>query len=114
MENKIRTKLLIFIDNEMKNKKEKIFFKIKNKEIKEIHLEKNFYSNDSIFSFDENKNNKNNNNNFDTNSNEKSTEISTIKNYEFKKIVIKNGFKYLKELSKILKLKIKIKKYNSI
>lgn len=29
MENKIRTKLLIFIDNEIKNKKEKKFFKIK-------------------------------------------------------------------------------------
>ena len=41
MENKIRTKLLIFIDNEIKKKKEKKFFNIKHKEIKEIHLEKN-------------------------------------------------------------------------
>ena len=119
MENKIRTKLLIFIDNEMKNKKEKMFFKIKNKEINEIHLEKNFYSKDLIFSFNDNKNNeskndKKNNNNFDSNSNEKSTEISSIKNSEPKIISIKNGFKYLKELSRILKLKISLKKHNSI
>ena len=118
MENKIRSKLLIFIDNEMKNKKEKMFFKIKNKEINEIHLEKNFYSKDLIFSFNDSKNNesKNNkkNNNFDSNSNEKSTEISSIKNSELKIISIKNGFKYLKELCRILKLKISLKKHNSI
>ena len=35
MENKIRTKLIIFIDNEIKKKKKKKFFNIKNKKIKE-------------------------------------------------------------------------------
>ena len=80
MENKIRTKLLIFIDNEIKNKKEKKFFKIKHKEIKEIHLEKNFYSKDLIFSFNDKKDNNINItiNNININSNEKSTDISTI------------------------------------
>ena len=116
MENKIRTKLLIFIDNEIKNKKEKKFFKIKHKEIKEIHLEKNFYSKDLIFSFnDKNNNNKNNNNiNININSNEKSTDISTIEKSQKKNFLIKNGLKYLRELAKILKLNIKLKKYKSI
>ncbi len=116
MENKIRTKLLIFIDNEIKNKKEKKFFKIKNKEIKEIHLEKNFYSKDLIFSFnDKNNNNKNNNNiNININSNEKSTDISTIEKSQKKIFLIKNGLKYLRELAKILKLNIKLKKHKSI
>ena len=84
MENKIRTKLLIFIDNEIKNKKEKKFFKIKNKEIKEIHLDKNFYSKDLIFSF-----NDNNINNININLNEKSTDISTIKILKKKKFQLK-------------------------
>ena len=116
MENKIRTKLLIFIDNEIKKKKEKKFFNIKHKEIKEIHLEKNFYSKDLIFSFNDKNDNKNNKNinNIIINSNEKSTDISTIENYQKKKISIKNGLKYLRELSKILKLNIKLKKYKSI
>ena len=114
MENKIRTKLLIFIDNEIKKKKEKKFFNIKHKEIKEIHLEKNFYSKDLIFSFnDKNKNNKNINN-IIINSNEKSTDISTIENYQKKKISIKKGLRYLRELSKILKLNIKLIKHKSI
>ena len=116
MENKIRTKLLIFIDNEIKNKKEKKFFKIKHKEIKEIHLEKNFYSKDLIFSFNDKNNNKNNNinMNININSNEKSTDISTIEKSQKKNFLIKNGLKYLRELSKILKLNIKLKKHKSI
>ena len=115
MENKIRTKLLIFIDNEIKKKKEKKFFNIKHKEIKEIHLEKNFYSKDLIFSFnDKNNNNNNNNINININSNEKSTDISTIEKSQKKNFLIKNGLKYLRELAKILKLNIKLKKHKSI
>ena len=116
MENIIRTKLLIFIDNEIKNKKEKKFFKIKHKEIKEIHLEKNFYSKDLIFSFNDKNNNKNNNinMNININSNEKSTDISTIEKSQKKNFLIKNGLKYLRELAKILKLNIKLKKHKSI